>query len=414
MFKNLTDAVDWFVRQVRFREKTDLSIMKTAFNKLNIDLSNIKKVHIGGTNGKGSTNAFLSEILIDAKYKVGSFTSPYLIDFNERLKINNKNIEDLDLLNLINYFYKFNEYLFEKEGIRLSFFEMCTLMSFKYFSDEAVDVMIIEVGIGGRLDATNILDYDVSIITSIGYDHINQLGDTLSLIGYEKVSILKKAGYLVTGVSGELKDNFINYANNVEGTIEFINENDIEPLNKNEFNYLNNQYYLKLLGDYQRMNAMLARKAALKLYDIEEPLIIKSLKKALWQGRLEEIAPNVYIDGAHNEDAIKALARNLKELFKGKKTTILYSALRGKDVEAMLEILKTSSEKIVLTAFPDFRYDSLEPFAKGDITFNENALESLNSLITNQSENDVLVVTGSLHFIGYIKKHFNKGADLNV
>lgn len=414
MFKNLTDAVDWFVRQVRFREKTDLSIMKTAFNKLNIDLSNIKKVHIGGTNGKGSTNAFLSEILIDANYKVGSFTSPYLIDFNERLKINNKNIEDLDLLNLINYFYKFNEDLFEKEGVRLSFFEMCTLMSFKYFSDEAVDVMIIEVGIGGRLDATNILDYDVSIITSIGYDHMNQLGDTLSSIGYEKVSILKKAGYLVTGVSGELKDNFINYANNVEGTIEFINENDIKPLNNNEFNYLNNKYYLNLLGDYQRMNAMLARKAALKLYDIEESLIIKSLEKALWQGRLEEIAPNVYIDGAHNEDAIKALARNLKELFKGKKITILYSALRGKDVEAMLEILKTSSEKIVLTAFPDFRYDSLEPFAKGDITFNENALESLNSLITNQSENDVIVVTGSLHFIGYIKKHFNKGADLNV
>ena len=171
-FNNVLEAISWLEHQPRFKEKVDLNSLKDKFFKLNIDLSNIKKIHIGGTNGKGSTNAFLSEILIENNLKVGSFTSPYLVVFNERIKINNENIKDSDLLNYINYFYQFNLELYALNNIKLSFFEILTLLSLKYFHDNNVDVIIMETGIGGRLDATNILNYDASIITSIGFDHV--------------------------------------------------------------------------------------------------------------------------------------------------------------------------------------------------------------------------------------------------
>ncbi|HHX78398.1 MAG TPA: bifunctional folylpolyglutamate synthase/dihydrofolate synthase, partial [Acholeplasmataceae bacterium] len=219
MFYNIDDAINWVVRQTKFREKTDLSIMKEAFKMLNINLDEIKKIHLAGTNGKGSTGAFLSEILVSNNYKVGWFTSPYLVKFNERVKINNLDINDNDLLKYINYFYDFNEALYLKNNVKLSFFEILTLLSFKYFKDNNVDVMLIEVGIGGRLDATNIINYDVSIITSIGFDHMQQLGDTLESIAYEKVAILKKHGYLITNVNESLKKLMINYSKDLNATI---------------------------------------------------------------------------------------------------------------------------------------------------------------------------------------------------
>lgn len=408
MFYNIDDAINWVVRQTKFREKTDLSIMKEAFEMLNINLDEIKKIHLAGTNGKGSTGAFLSEILVSNNYKVGWFTSPYLVKFNERVKINNLDINDNDLLKYINYFYDFNEALYLKNNVKLSFFEILTLLSFKYFKDNNVDVMLIEVGIGGRLDATNIIDYDVSIITSIGFDHMQQLGDTLESIAYEKVAILKKHGYLITNVNENLKKLMINYSKDLNATIKFIDNDAIKVINNYEFKYLNQDYIINLLGDYQRSNAVLAIEAAKYLFNLSYDAIKIGLSRANWPGRLEEIFDNVYIDGAHNEPAIEALVRNIKVLFKDKKITILFSALKGKDVSKMLNLFNDVSNKIILTSFDDLRFESLKEYETNNIKYLENGFLQLQKLINKQEPNEIIIATGSLHFIGYLKQEYNK------
>ncbi|VEU80743.1 bifunctional folylpolyglutamate synthase/dihydrofolate synthase [Haploplasma axanthum] len=404
-FKNVESGIDWIQHQPKFREKTSLDYIKKAYDELKISFDKIKKIHIAGTNGKGSVSAFLTNILTSNNKKVGTFTSPYLVVFNERIRLNNVPIDDINLLKYINYIYDLNEQIFSKYSYRLSFFELLTLIAFKYFSDEEVDVIIMEVGIGGRLDATNIINYDVSIITSIGFDHMEQLGDTLEKIASEKLGILKEKGHLISGVNIPLKTQFINYANGKKASFLFIKERDIFPYTPHQFFYKDKLYELGLLGDYQRMNALIADNTVRYLYDYKDEQILPFLKTTRWDGRMEEIQENVYIDGAHNTHAITALMRNLEYIFKDKKITILFSALKDKKIAEMLDIIKKYDYKIVLTSFPDFRFKSLEEFETREIKYIENGYETFLQLIKNKEEDEVLIATGSLHFIGYLKQN---------
>src|SRR5690554_1373451 len=404
-FSNNLEAITWLENQVRFNNKKDLNLLFQSYNKLNLNLSNTKKIHIGGTNGKGSTAAFISSALINNNLKVGLFTSPYLVKFNERIKINNIDINDSDILSLINYFYNFNEELFNELNYKLSFFEIITLMAFKHFSDNNCDVIIIEIGIGGRLDSTNIINYDATVITNIGFDHMKVLGDTLEAIALEKVGALKLNGHLITTANSQ-SDTFNNYASNVEATLNIINKSLIKPVNTNLFYYKDNLFNINLMGDYQRENAVLAYETVKYLYNFSDDKIIDSLKDTYWPGRLEQIKPNVYIDGAHNKPAIEALFRNVNSIFKDKKVTVVFSALKDKDINEMLNIIKSYNFKIVLTSFPDFRFESLEQYTTNDIKYVEDSVTLLNDLSNVIKEDEVLIITGSLHFIGYIKNQF--------
>lgn len=404
-FSNNIEAITWLENQVRFNNKKDLNLLFQTYNKLNLNLSNTKKIHIGGTNGKGSTAAFISSALINNNLKVGLFTSPYLVKFNERIKINNIDINDSDILSLINYFYNFNEELFNELNYKLSFFEIITLMAFKHFSDNNCDVIIIEIGIGGRLDSTNIINYDATVITNIGFDHMKVLGDTLEAIALEKVGALKLNGHLITTASSQ-SDTFNNYASNVEATLNIIDKSLIKPVNTNLFYYKDNLFNINLMGDYQRENAVLAYETVKYLYNFSDDKIIDSLKDTYWPGRLEQIKPNVYIDGAHNKPAIEALFRNVNSIFKDKKVTVVFSALKDKDINEMLNIIKSYNFKIVLTSFPDFRFESLEQYTTNDIKYVEDSVTLLNDLSNVIKEDEVLIITGSLHFIGYIKNQF--------
>lgn len=399
-FNNIKDAIYWLEHQPRFKEKTDLNIVKNAFDKLNINLEGIKKIHIGGTNGKGSTSQFLTTILTANKIKVGTFTSPYLVKFNERIKINNNYISDDELLNYINFFYEFNNTLNEK----LSFFEILTLLSFKYFSDQKCEAIIMEVGIGGRLDATNIINYDVSVITSVGLDHVDKLGSTLLEIANEKIQILKPQGHLISAVADEVKQFFIQYAQKNKATFKFIKLRDIFPFTPNSFYYGSKLIEVGLLGDYQRTNALLAYETAQYLYNFNDIQILPALKETKWPGRFEEISSNCYIDGAHNIPAIEALMRNITYIFRNKKITILFSALKDKQIKEMLEVIKKYNFKIILTSFPDFRFKSLEEFSNENIHYIEDGYQTFINLINNKDEDEVIIATGSLHFIGYLKQ----------
>jgi dihydrofolate synthase/folylpolyglutamate synthase len=406
MFKNLKEAVAWIEIQLKFKPKSDLERMRHAYHLLDLDLTKIKKIHVAGTNGKGSVCAYLSHILIEEGYKVGTFTSPYLQFFNERIKIQFRDIPDDDLLELINQIYVFNVD-FEKEyGEFLSFFELLTLMSLIYFKKMNVDVMIMEVGLGGLLDATNVLNYDLSLITSIGFDHMKQLGNTLESIAYNKLGILKKGNHCITTVDCLLHEQFIKHAKEVGSTIDLYTENDLIKLSDRPLSFTHDHftYTPSLLGDYQLLNALLAVKGIHYLFpQIKNEKINQGLKKTKWAGRLEEIYPSVFLDGAHNTHAIDALEVLAKTTFKDQNIWVLFSALGDKDILGMIRKINIFSNRIILTSFPDQRYQDLSVYQSERIEFIENPKEAIQRLRSELNGNTILLITGSLHFAGYIK-----------
>lgn len=408
MFNHIDEAVSWLEVQIKFKPKTDLIRMREAYRMLNLNLDGIKKIHVAGTNGKGSVCSYVSQILIEAGYKVGTYTSPYLVHFNERIRFQMTEILDKDLLELINQIYQFNLEFEKSYGEKLSFFELLTLVSMLYFKKMNVDVMVMEVGLGGLLDATNILNYDLSLITSIGFDHMKQLGNTLESIASNKLGILKKGNHLITSVDPSLHPYFVEYCDKVGATYEFVKKDDVYVILDDPLIYESKGtiYQVSLKGSYQILNSLLSVHAIKYLFkDITTEVILKALKKTLWSGRLEEIDFQVYIDGAHNTHAIDALADVATLTFKDKEIWILFSALGDKDITGMLERTKKFAKRIVITTFPDPRFVGLEEIAR-DYQYIPNAMNAIEKLKKEMSADTVLLICGSLHFVGYIKKHY--------
>ena len=409
MFKHLNDAISWIEQQVKFKPKTDLDRMHQAFLMLDIDLSNIKKIHVAGTNGKGSVASFLSHIAIENKLKVGTYTSPYLVYFNERIRIQMNPIGDQPLLDLINQMYLFNQSYLKTYQETLSFFEMITLMCFKYFHDENVDLMIIEVGLGGLYDATNILNYDLSLITSIGFDHMKQLGNTLESISFNKLGILKPNNHLITSVSPMLHGYFKDYLKDKDVTATFLTLNDIEVVSLDPISFYDQDvlYTLSLSGPFQILNGLLAIRAFKYLYPNTDSKIIQlGLNQTTWQGRMEKLESGIFLDGAHNLHAIEALKETIVTLFKDRDVYILFSALSDKDIKGMLNILREVSKKIILTSFPDPRFLPYELDIKD--MYIEDPISAISKVKEMMKSDDVCIITGSLHFAGFIKSYYLK------
>ncbi|MBE0700480.1 MAG: glycoside hydrolase family 127 protein, partial [Acholeplasmataceae bacterium] len=384
MFITLGVAVNWIEAQLKFKPKSDLDRMQAAYQMLDIHLDDIKKIHVAGTNGKGSVCSYLTHVLMEAGYHVGTYTSPYLLKFNERLRYDFIDIEDQDLLESINFIYDFNEYFLKTFGETLSFFELLTLMSMRYFEMKQVDVIVMEVGLGGLLDATNVLNYDLSLICSIGFDHMRQLGNTLESIAYNKLGILKPGNHLITTVDPTLHPFFEAHVSKVGATANYYTEKDVMKISDLPLSFVVDDiiYTLSMIGDFQLLNALLAIQAIRYLLPNLEPSIIqKGLKKAIWPGRLDRVKEkNIYIDGAHNTHAIQALEKTSKSLFKHQKIWVLFSALGDKDIVGMLEIISGFAERITLTSFPDFRFQPLEGYETKHIPYIEGALVAMEKL----------------------------------
>lgn len=411
MLNNLNQAIEWIETRIKFRPKTDLERMKRAYEILDIDLKAIKKIHVAGTNGKGSVCSYLTHILIEAGYKVGTYTSPYLVRFNERIRYQMNEIEDDVLFELILRVYDLNLVYEERYKETLTFFELLTLISFIYFDMKKVDVMVMEVGLGGLLDATNVLSYDLSLITSIGFDHMKQLGNTLELIAYNKLGILEEGSHLITTVDPKLHGYFKKYVKNVKATAEYYTMDDLERISDIPltFKAFKHTYKLSLIGEYQFLNALLAIKGIHYLFpDIKESVIKKGLKKTTWAGRLEKIEENIYLDGAHNTHAIDSLKETALHTFKDHEIWVLFSALGDKDVTGMIERVKKFAKRLVITSFPDSRFNDLKEYATGDTEYMENALPALQLLKEEMGKNTILLIFGSLHFAGYIKSNYKK------
>ncbi|MBS3122157.1 bifunctional folylpolyglutamate synthase/dihydrofolate synthase [Candidatus Woesearchaeota archaeon] len=314
-----------------------LERIETLLKKLGNPEKNLKVIHVAGTNGKGSVCAMCTSILIEAGYKTGLYTSPHLVDFTERFKINNKNITKKRLVEL---FEQIKPHITNE-----TYFEIITAMAFLYFKQENVDIVVLEVGMGGRLDATNVVTPLVAVITTISKEHTQYLGDTIEKIAFEKAGIIKdnfKGNcYVVVGESNAALNVIKKICKERNAKLSIAKPTTLK---------------ISLKGEYQKINAGIAIEAIKTLthfgYNIPNPTIIKGLLKTEWRGRLEFVERNVIIDCAHNPNGIECLVNELnllKEQHKFNKFQVVFGAMKDKNIKEMIKLLLPIASTFTLT-----------------------------------------------------------------
>ena len=373
-------------------------------------------VHIVGTNGKGSTTSYLQNILTKSGYQVGTFTSPYITRFNERISINGTEIPDKDLISLVAKAQVILNDLEEHTNFgRPTEFELVTLLMFLYFDLKQVDMAIIEAGIGGRLDSTNVLSPELVICTSIGFDHTETLGDSLLDIANHKAGVMRENTPILLGrVSTEVEHFFNQKSHDLQAPLAII-DREIQPLPKdNQTIQISYDHWespnlkLPMLGQHQENNAGLAVTAAHLLAQTFPKITDKSIQEGIeethWPGRSEWIGNNIYLDGAHNPQGIASLKQVLKDNFANRRVHILFAGLRRKPLADLLEELKDYD--ITVTSFDFFEALPLDDYPKDF----KRVADYRDWLAQAESANsdDLFVVTGSLYFISAVRNYLIK------
>ena len=396
------EIVDWLFQQIPNYQKQGGSAYKPGLDgihnlleKTNNPFRKLKTIHIAGTNGKGSVSHILSAILQAHGYKVGLFTSPHIKDFRERIKINGELIE-ADFV--VDYFNR-NKAVVEE--LNASFFEITTALAFEAFSYKNCDISIIETGLGGRLDSTNVIRPEVSVITNIGMDHISFLGNTLEKIASEKAGIIKDEVPVVIGdCVEELYPLFKTIANEKSSAIHFAHKGDL-PF-----------YETDLLGSFQQRNihtAIGAAKVLSKEWSLDDELIELSLKNVIgsssFMGRMQQISvqPRIIIDAAHNKEGIEGLLKEVQKL-DYEHLRIVYGASNDKDWQSILTNF-SSKHSYYFTTFDSKRSVTRGEFEKElkKLELNheifENPPAALNKCKSDTRTNDLILVCGSFYLM---------------
>lgn len=431
MFTTYSEALEWIHARLRLGIKPGLSRMDWMMEKLGHPEHKMKTVHIGGTNGKGSTVTFLRNILEAAGYSVGTFTSPYIEQFNERISVNGKPISDKEILELTNVIRPLADELEETELGGPTEFEVITAMSFYYFANvNQVDIVIYEVGLGGRFDSTNIIHPIASIITNIGLDHTNILGHTYGEIAFEKAGIIKEGIPTFTAVKNEEAMKVINeQADKKQAPLYRLNQDfkvtshspqangEIFTLKSDEHTL--EQLEISMIGQHQTENAALAAMAAQFInhdgdFSISENAIRTGLKKAYWPGRFEILSnrPLVIIDGAHNDEGISALVQELSTRYSNYNIHIVFAALKDKKLDHMIAQLDRIADEISFVSFEFPRAAQVSDLYSISKSKNKVMAEKwdthLSEVIKSLENNQILVVTGSLYFISEAKPYLSE------
>ncbi|MBP1743351.1 MAG: folylpolyglutamate synthase [Firmicutes bacterium] len=385
----------------------------------------IKCIHVAGTNGKGSTTAMITRILREAGYKAGMYTSPFLEEFEERIQVDGENIGKDDLARTVTEVSKVVEKVISLGFDHPTEFEIITCAMFKHFCEAEVDYAVIEVGLGGRLDSTNVITPVLSVITSISLDHTGVLGDTLREIAGEKAGIIKRGVPVVSYPQEKEAEKVIADACSSLGC-ELIS---VEP-GSGEFlettkhaqrirvKTLSGVYEpeLSLLGKHQIMNCAVAISAAEKLQDlglcISRDNILSALGKVKWIGRLEVLRekPLVVIDGAHNIEGITLLSESLKTYFKYEKLILIIGILRDKQVEAMIETIAPQAHRVIAVTPNSGRAESAAELNEVIVKYNSSSeacddyAEAYEKALGYAGEDDMVLVCGSLYMIGDMRK----------
>lgn len=390
----------------------------------------LKLIHIAGTNGKGSTTSMITEILMGEGYKVGMYTSPFIEEFEERIQINRNNIPKESLAILMDEIKVAVDKVIEAGYNHPTEFEIITVLMLLYFKKENIDFGVIEVGLGGTLDSTNVIKPIIQVITSISFDHTNLLGNTLEKIAREKAGIIKRGiPTVIYPQQEEVLKVIKNKCFDMDSELYIANNENLKFKNivnldkpyqllkyNNEIDIL-----LPLLGEHQIINLSVAMQAIevlnnKNIIDISIANIVKSIKNVSWKGRLEVLSNNPYvvIDGAHNIQGIKTLSRNIKKYFKYENLYLILGILADKDVEEMIKIITPMAKKVYSVTPNSIRGELAESLKDEVSKFNKNCkafdkyeeayLEALN----DASEKDLILASGSLYMIGDMRKIIRK------
>jgi dihydrofolate synthase/folylpolyglutamate synthase len=418
--KACTDFI-FTLKAVDFKREP-LVMMREVLARLGDPQNKLRTIHLAGSNGKGSTVNVLREMLEDAGYRVGAFTSPHLTCVNERMTINGTQISDEQFLQYMNNVASIIEAHYN--GDYPSFFEVVTLIMFQYFAEEQVDFALIETGLGGRLDATNVITPLVSIITTISLEHTAFLGDTYAKVAFEKAGIIKEGVPVVVGVKNDAALDVIQKVAQERHAKCLVLGNDFHVMAKNQgigmqtFNYRNgnveiNDIQLKMAGEHQIANASLAITAMDILREqghiqLTEKSIRQALQNAQWAGRFEQFPNNIVLDGAHNSEGTAALIQTLQTVYPNHHYRFIYAALSDKDHANSIALMDGIASSMSFTqiglpnAMPAEKLALLS--THNDKQYNANWQAVVRSVIQSKGLQDIVVITGSLYFIAEVRQ----------
>ena len=428
------EALDYLYNLIPKGIKLGLNNISAVLNELGNPQLSTPSIHIAGTNGKGSTAAFCESILRNANYKVGLYTSPHLNHFGERIQVNRIPLTESEVIQLVAKVKNAVENL----KIPITFFEFGTAMAFLHFAQQETDISVIEVGMGGRLDATSLCKGDITIITSIAKDHTSYLGNKLEEITFEKASVIKEGG-TVFAVKGTKKVHEVIKAisDQKSASAQFLGEHFVVKKTSGKSSPLLIKYQnhdirfkdleLSLAGDFQAENAALALSACLHHAsktgkEISEQSIRISLKNTSWAGRMEVVSsrPTILLDIAHNPAAVKEMAKSAQKLFSYTRVVVIYGAMKGKQSDEMLQKLTNFADHFILVRPNQDKSESPSRFKKILKKYNasceviEDIPKAIRKVKQTALSDDMVCITGSIFTVGEAKQYLENESDFKT
>ena len=431
---NYEEAVSYISEIPRFTKKNTLEHTREFLKELNVDIDKMKVIHVAGTNGKGTVCAVISNVLVKCKRKTGLFISPHLVEINERIRINNEQIDNDEFTDVFNIVKEKVDNMVEKGFAHPSFFEFLFLMSMYEFGKSKVEYVVLETGLGGRLDATNCMEKPyLTIITAIGMDHMEYLGDTIEKIASEKAGIIKRGVPVIFwGDNDAVAKAIEEKGRKLQAPFIKVTCSNYKIIKKTDkrvdFSVLNG-YYLKgtfsvpFISEYQVQNATVAIKAIECIADIRnlKENIYQGIAEVKWEGRMEIVSPGVIFDGAHNGPGIDEFIKTFNEYTCDGRKMILFSVVKDKDYDYMVSKLLTTDVSVVYVTHIDSErgletekiYDDFRKNCNNvNVVIIENVRDAFREALLEKKESDVLFCVGSLYLIGELKKYIRETVNI--
>ena len=421
----VNEAIDYIHSLSKFGKKSGLDNIRLLLNEMDNPQNDLKFVHIAGTNGKGSIANYISSALIESGVNTGLYTSPYIEKFNERIQLNGKNISDDDLITMTEYVMEKVKSIQEKNpDYHPIEFEVITAIGMEYFKRKKCEIVVLETGLGGKLDCTNVIEKPLAcIIGAIGHDHMQYLGKTLDEIAFEKCGIIKRDSYVIMypDMIGPV-ENIVKV--NVMATYSYLCRNkEINvrsvSVNGTDFTYGKEEYHLKMIGEHQAYNAVCAIEALHHLmmwYPITEETIKRGLAKASWKCRFEVFGKkhDIVIDGAHNLHGIKQFIKTANMCYPDKRKIVVMGMLEEKNYRSSLKEIAKFADTLLITQINSNRQNDVEliyrtarEFFYEAVLFEDN-YDAFDIAMTVKKDDAAVFVVGSLYLAGNLRSYVEK------